>query len=530
MTIDQLRELFEAIRDENRMYANTATRVGNAFLSLLDFVSSFSSDKYLRKDIPDSTRHLLSLLGGAVFGEEGFAAGMSGFGARIDEGGNGEMESLVVRRFLEVPELRYNRVDVSVGDKWRAPGGGVIESVDTEAKTVTLKLEDGEIGAVAAGDICMGIYHAGAGDATADSDDGRGNRTFAGFTTVYFTITEVLGERNEKFRYQLRPASERWTGRAEPLAMMRFVAYGNFTDEERQTSVCETRTYTRMLWRQNTWEIGAGNVAMQQGDLSNLSVFGIAMEGYSAYLNNVYFTGTVTQVKPDGTPMRTANDRGEWQAGHYDYYDRVSHNGRLWLCVAEGGTTAEPSEGNADWLLQVDKGGDGAPGGTGAQGASMSWWGEWKAGVHYPYLAVVRYGKAAYVCTVEEGTDESPAAYIVNEAGLRLTTKTGAHLLAADGGEGAPWRVITLDGMTGPAGARRKTTASPLTTRRTTKRPTRSTAPYIKDTRERPTPLTSTAPTAHGRWRRPPRATAASTPRRGISGVSRETCGSTVAR
>ena len=189
MTIDQLRELFEAIRDENRMHANTATRVGNAFLSLLDFVSSFSSDKYLRKDIPDSTRHLLSLLGGAVFGSEGFASGMSGFGARIDDGGNGEMESLVVRRFLEVPELRYNRVDVSVGDKWRAPGGGVIESVDTEAKTVTLKLEDGEVGAVAAGDICLGIYHAGAGDATADYDDGRGNRRFAGFTTVYFTIT-----------------------------------------------------------------------------------------------------------------------------------------------------------------------------------------------------------------------------------------------------------------------------------------------------------------------------------------------------
>ena len=83
----------------------------------------------------------------------------------------------------------------------------------------------------------------------------------------------------------------------------------------------------------------------------------------------------------------------------------------------------------------------------------MSWWGEWKAGVHYPYLAIVRYGKAAYICTVAEGTSESPAAYITDETGRRRTTQDGARLLAADGGEGAPWRVITLDGMTGPAGA-----------------------------------------------------------------------------
>ena len=53
MEIDQLRELFEGIRDENRRYANTATRIGNAFLALLSYIGTPGQDKYIRKDIED---------------------------------------------------------------------------------------------------------------------------------------------------------------------------------------------------------------------------------------------------------------------------------------------------------------------------------------------------------------------------------------------------------------------------------------------------------------------------------------------
>lgn len=299
---------------------------------------------------------------GAAAGSRDFAAGLAGGrGWRVGTDGAAEVDALTVRRFLEVPELRFNRVDVHLGDKWRAPGGGLIESVDTATKTARLKLEEGELGAIKAGDICMGIYHSTtpSENAAEDSDDSRMNRQIAGFTTVYFTITEVTGERNEAFRYQLRPASERWPREAEPRAMMTFVTYGSFSDTERQTSVYETRTYTRMLRGQNTWETGPQNIAMQTGDLSNLSVHGIrGMEGYSAYLNSVYFTGVIRQVDAEGEPVLTARDRGEWQAAAapYAYYDRVSHGGRLWLCVAEEGTSDEPSEQSGAWLLQVDSG------------------------------------------------------------------------------------------------------------------------------------------------------------------------------
>ena len=341
---------------------------------------------FLRKDQPDSTKFLLSLLGGAIFGKDGFASGPSGFGAKIDENGNGEMESLYVRRFLEVPELRYNRVSVTMGDTWNAPGAGILESVsvDTDSEgnplmtgTGVLKLEDGEIGAVDKGDICMGIFHSvnSEDNATENSDDSRGNRTFAGFYTAYFTVTEVSSD-TKTFRYQLRPVSDRWKLAKHPCEAMRFVAYGNFTNTDRQTSTYSTRDYTRRLWKQNTWEIGPQNIAMQCGNLMNLTVHGMNMTGYSMYLNSVYFTGQILQTKPDGTPVRTANDRGAWKAGHYDYYDRVSHNGCIWLCVAENGTDSEPAKGNADWLLQVEKGGKGDQGEGGKDGTSIVWRGE----------------------------------------------------------------------------------------------------------------------------------------------------------
>ena len=227
-----------------------------------------------------------------------FASGITGFGAQIDGRGAGELESLFIRRFLEVPELRKNRVGISVGDDWSAPGAGVIESVDKDQKLVTLKLEEGEIGAVAVEDICMGIFHDfdPSNNATADSDDGRGNFSFAGFATVYFRITEVLGDRNEQFRYELRPLSATFTRQIDPMESMAFVAYGSFTNPARQSSRYSTRTYQRYLRNVSDWEFTAENIAAQFGDLTNLSVFGIQMSGYSAYLDNIYLQGMISSL------------------------------------------------------------------------------------------------------------------------------------------------------------------------------------------------------------------------------------------
>lgn len=386
---------------------------------------------FLRKDVADSTKFLLSMFAGAVFGKNGFASGLTGFGAKIFDTGHGEFESMFIRRFLEVPELRYNRVMVTLGDKWRAPGAGIIETVDTGTKTCTLKLEDGEIGAVAVGDICMGIYHNITGNATEDYDDGKGNRRFAGFCTVYFTITEVTGERNETFKYQLRPTSSSWSSSFDPFEMMNFVAYGNFTDTDRQTSVYETRTYTRMLWKQNTWEISAANVALQYGDLSNLNIFGLNMDGYSMYLNNIYMTGIIKQIKPDGTPVQTLNFREEGYipSVHYDYYDSLSYNGSMWACINEDGSSAAPGS-NGDWLEIASKGDTGTPGAPGKDGVSVTNSGPWYSGLVVPKMSIVTMGGSSFLSKVS--TTNPPLWCWTDNAGNRFTYNDGGYVLTGE--------------------------------------------------------------------------------------------------
>ena len=383
---------------------------------------------FLRKDVADSTKFLLSMFAGAVFGKNGFASGLTGFGAKIFDTGHGEFESMFIRRFLEVPELRYNRVMVTLGDKWRAPGAGIIETVDTGTKTCTLKLEDGEIGAVAVGDICMGIYHNITGNATEDYDDGKGNRRFAGFCTVYFTITEVTGERNETFKYQLRPTSSSWSSSFDPFEMMTFVAYGNFTNAGRQTSVYETRTYTRMLWKQNTWEISAANVALQYGDLSNLNIFGLNMDGYSMYLNNIYMTGIIKQIKPDGTPVQTLNFREEGYIPgvHYDYYDSLSYNGSMWACINEDGSSAAPGS-NGDWLEIASKGDTGT---SGKDGVSVTNSGPWYSGLVVPKMSIVTMGGSSFLSKVS--TTNPPLWCWTDNAGNRFTYNDGGYVLTGE--------------------------------------------------------------------------------------------------
>lgn len=381
----------------------------------------------INKDREDSTKFLLTMMAGIVVGEKGFAEGLTGFGAKIDKKGYGEMRGLRLWEFLEVPELRYNRVEIFLGIKWRVPGAGIILSCtpDTDSEgnqlttgTCTLKLEEGEFGAVSKDDIALGIFHFGdERDSTEDSDDSKGNFKFSGFATTYFRVTEVSGDNNETFRYALRPGYT-----IHPQPQMNFSCYGNFTDEARQSSAYETRTYTRLLWKQNDWEFTVGNIAMQYGDLTNLNIFGLNMSGYSMYLNSVYFTGTINQVRPDGTPVLVANDRGQWESGtKYEFYDRVSHNGILWLCVAEDGTDTEPSKENADWLLQVDKGED---------GAGLTYIGRWNSKLVVPKMGSVTMNGSTFAAKV--ATTNPPLWCWTDNQGNRFIFSDGGYVMTGE--------------------------------------------------------------------------------------------------
>lgn len=325
--------------------------------------------RFIRKDIPDSADGRITFKDGIQLGES-FVPGPTGTGGLVDRFGAAELESLILRSWLEVPELRYNRISIEIGNKWNAPGGGIIEdvSVDLDASgeslmtgIITLHLEDGEFGTVAVDDICHGIYHNvtnQAANSPSDADDGYGNFHFAGFSSCYFRVTEILDARCQRFRYALRGTSARWSRRNHPAAGMHFVGYGNFTDVTRQKSRYSTRTYERFLSGVNDWEFTASNVAAQLGDLANLSVFGLRMEGYSAYLNNIYMTGTIKQL--DELPLRLEIDTqgddflafGEtlhvtcrvWKGYYQDITDQVTS----WSIVRDSGEETD----DAAWLLK----------------------------------------------------------------------------------------------------------------------------------------------------------------------------------
>lgn len=287
------------------------TERGASIYLITRYDSTFPSDanaysarramwEFANKQAADTFKGRMTFNAGAQFGN--FAGGVNGLGGFIDNNGNSELDSLKLRRFLEVPEFRYNRVDVTMGDTWFAPCAGIIESVDAEAKTITLKLEEGEIGSPRVGDICMGIFHSSdySNNATEDYDDSKGNRRFAGFATCYFRITETLDTTSYKtFKYELRPLSAAYPKQYHPASSMTFVGYGSFSNADRRTSRYETRTYQRYLRGVSDWEFTAENIAAQFGDLSNLSVYGLAMSGYSAYLDNIYMQGMLRSL--DGT-------------------------------------------------------------------------------------------------------------------------------------------------------------------------------------------------------------------------------------
>ena len=275
-------------------------------------------------------------------------------GAHIDFYGNAEFESIVARTFLETPELRYNRTTITVGNKWQTQGAGIIEKVwdgdnadNADIKTelaltsfegvAKLKLEDGEVGAIALDDKCQGVFHfIGKNNDTSTTDSKDGNFHFAGFTTIYFLIKEIYtsatlpatvrakladGEsisENQFFRYELRAATcaglptedrNRWTDATHPQPAMHFAAYANATNSDRQSSRLTTTTYQLHLAGMTGWTYTQENIRLIIGWLDGFSFLQRIwdkdkkefveatkeLHGEGIATGNIYMWGTIDQ-------------------------------------------------------------------------------------------------------------------------------------------------------------------------------------------------------------------------------------------
>ena len=318
---------------------------------------------FLRKDKEDSTNFLLSLLGGTVikkyakFGD--FVTGV--LGGYIDEKGNLEMESGVFRKRLFVPEIAYNRTTYFKGRMVNSPGGGcsVLSYVDNGdgTYTITPDLTDADGLSQFVDDILTTYF-------VTKNIEGKLN----GFEEMKFRVT-AADYTAKKFTVIPRPGHSDW----KPAEQMVLAQTGNFTDPERQTYILidsvNGNNCITFFDNANTWDPEPAQMPAWFGKKKGMTVNGIDCEKYSAVLQQVLLTGLIFQIDEiTGQSVRVPLDKGEWTAGKYAYYDRVSHNGALWLCVDDNGTTTEPSDDNPAWLKQVDKGADGATGPQGVPG------------------------------------------------------------------------------------------------------------------------------------------------------------------
>ena len=311
-----------------------------------------SEGKFIRKDKPDETNYLVEFHDGITTGV--YVGGFLGDGAIIDKDGNAEMTSLKLREFLEVPELRFNRIDVVSGELWNAVAFGLIEEVDEVNQIVKLKLEEGELSGMHLSDFCRGIFHNLTDNEATPGVDGSGFDVMVGFRTSYFTPVEIID--NARFKYELKPGST-----VHPCKSMKFAVYGNPVDKNRQSSAYHTRTYTRYLREVNTWKIEAKHISMQLGDLSNLVINGESLAEGSVYLNNVYFGGNIRTVGELGSlkgqdaysvTLSTYSAVYNIADGVYEQADVVSGENK----VVTGVSQVVASQFNVSTQLQVFKG------------------------------------------------------------------------------------------------------------------------------------------------------------------------------
>lgn len=354
-------------------------------------------DKLLRKDIPDTTRFLLTLLDGIAFKNK---YGISGLGeavlksmkldgAEIDEEGRAKLFSLIISQVLQSAD--FDSISESgFGFTRRKDGKYQLSVTDliVWGKAIFHELEIRRLSYVGGN---MVFSSCGSKVTRVEMVDAAGHvTTDAGQCVAYrchfyqddgTTATTNLWKANDQARCQTFNIREgKYAGVSNRSYWRRVTAVGDdYIDLSKED--CE----------QGSDIPAAEDSLVQMGnrtDTDRMALIYVIVNGDDApaivwydKVNSYTLTGRRTAIisprqvvfstqlfkvmSLSGVAVPLVADRGIWLAGEkYAYYDRVSHGGSLWLCVAPPGTvvTSEPAVGNPQWQKQVDKGDKGDPG------------------------------------------------------------------------------------------------------------------------------------------------------------------------
>lgn len=346
-----LKGLFEVIRDEKRTHANTAERVGNALLAILPYLG-----EYLRKDQPDSTAYLLSLLGGAVVGRSGDIT--------LNADGSITCHSIHVDGAAVFDELVFNHQNVLEGDTYFTDRA-VIDSVrwlDVNVVELTLrKMFEADEFTFHVGDIVKWSRN----DLLAKG----------AFNTGYGRVERVSGKTMTVTLYDDGdcPGGTNF----QPFAAARMARHGHVSDPSRQYSFYVSARTGAFMFLQ-----GVDKPVLEDNARgSNLSAWiGLPPDSHMVrdlvargVINPnqpyVYSRGIITQdiIKIDyqGNPQYQSRDCGTWDAARqylhgYDtqakgyFSDHVWWMGCLWKAAVAAPTVGrEPRFNNADWACVI---------------------------------------------------------------------------------------------------------------------------------------------------------------------------------
>lgn len=349
---EYIRQWMEGIRDEHRTHANTATRVGTAFLMLLNYLLD-SDNPFLRKDREDSTSHLLRLLAGAVIGEAGQI--------RLNPDGSIVCRRMVVEGSAIFNELVFNHQNVLEGDTYFTDRG-IIDAVqyigNGQYQLLMRKLHDNDRVTFHAYDVLKCSVN--------NLDTARTYRTswmrVDAVDTDSNTITVTMYDNEDV------PGGVNYP----PVAAARMIRWGNQVDEDRQQVWFISSEDGRFLFLQGVTQpiLTDGNYSAFFGVPPTLDILhNLPINARQPYL---FARGLIVQdiIKLDylGNPQYQARDLGTWNSltqyiRGYDstakgyYVDRVWWGGCLWqAAVAQPTVGREPRYNNADWACLI--GGD----------------------------------------------------------------------------------------------------------------------------------------------------------------------------
>lgn len=416
-TLAELQSMFNTIHDERRTHANTAERIGNAFLAILPYLG-----EYLRKDQPETLEYLLTLLNGAVIGNSRQIT--------LNPDGSITCGSIYVEGSAIFEELVINKQSVNEGDQVFS-NRGIIELVDQTASNqfrLTFRKEYSADRTTFKVNDCLKCRM---NNLDADGTD----------FTSWFRVLSVDYDNNTA-DVILYPDNEVPGGHNyAPVEGAIVSRWGNPVEKDRQQQFYLSSTDGRFCFLQNVTK----PIINDEG--SNVTAFiGLPMTDIPVlakmvrdgmlnpndpilYAKNLVVE-SLTTVKQDGTPVYTQREWDSWEPDRqyvkgYDeetdtyVQDNVWHGGSLWRCIVAAALIGNPpSLTNTDWAcirsgglkLEIE--------------SSEGDWFNGDANFTTTLVAMVVHGSLiiseedieSVVWTRESGDDEADEAWNINQA------------------------------------------------------------------------------------------------------------------